>query len=140
MHPEPATPRSSQRPKAQSSSPTTPAVTRPQSPPPTPDPQTLHPKPAEIPPPPAQPDQPEPPRQPSDDPLLDSYCAAKLLGISLDLLEKWRRRDQGPDYIQYGKGGPARYQLSALATFIAAQRIQPTYQVRVRRRYPNDRS
>jgi hypothetical protein len=44
------------------------------------------------------------------------------------------KRGQGPDYIQYEKGGPVRYELSALATFIAAHRIRPTFQARPRRR------
>jgi hypothetical protein len=60
-----------------------------------------------------------------DDPVFEVMYAARILGISQDLLEKWRQRGQGPDYIQYGPGGPVRYALSALETYKAACTIRP---------------
>src|SRR5215469_10349001 len=54
-----------------------------------------------------------------NDPVFEVMYAARLLGISQDLLEKWRQRGQGPDYIQYGPGGPVLYALSALEAYKA---------------------
>lgn len=74
------------------------------------------------------------PREPfrliHDNPIFDIYDAARILGISQQLLEKWRQRGQGPDYIQYGPAGPVRYELSALKRFKAMYRIRPTRQPR----------
>jgi hypothetical protein len=50
-------------------------------------------------------------------PVLDSQGAAFVLGVSVDLLKKWRKRMRGPDYIQYGAAGTVRYELKALMEF-----------------------
>jgi hypothetical protein len=52
-----------------------------------------------------------------DNPVLNEAGAAFVLGVSQDLLKKWRQRKQGPDYIQYGHNGPVRYELNALLVF-----------------------
>ena len=59
-----------------------------------------------------------------DNPLFGSYEAAQILAISVDLLKKWRLRDKGPDYVQYGPGGPVRYELEALTAFRARHRVK----------------
>ena len=59
-----------------------------------------------------------------DNPLFDTCEAAKILAIGVDLLKKWRRRNQGPDYVQYGPGGPVRYELDALMAFRARHRVR----------------
>jgi hypothetical protein len=40
------------------------------------------------------------------------------------LLKKWRQRNQGPDYVQYGPDGPVRYELDALMAFRARHRVR----------------
>ena len=52
-----------------------------------------------------------------ENPLLNEKSAAVLLGISPDLMKKWRQRDRGPNYIQYGKNGPVRYEFGTLMEF-----------------------
>ncbi len=52
-----------------------------------------------------------------DNPVLNEQGAAFIVGVSADLLKKWRQRKQGPDYLQFGPGGPVRYQLKALLAF-----------------------
>ncbi|MGD0741152.1 MAG: hypothetical protein ABR957_16290 [Terracidiphilus sp.] len=52
-----------------------------------------------------------------DNPVLNEQGAAFIVGVSADLLKKWRQRKRGPDYIQYGPGGPVRYELKALMAF-----------------------
>lgn len=52
-----------------------------------------------------------------DNPVLNEQGAAFVLGVSTDLLKKWRQRTQGPDYIQYGPGGAVRYEIKALLAF-----------------------
>ena len=52
-----------------------------------------------------------------DNPVLNEHGAAFVVGVSPDLLKKWRSRRQGPDYLQYGQGGPVRYELKALLAF-----------------------
>jgi len=52
-----------------------------------------------------------------DNPVLNEQGAAFILGVSAELLKKWRQRMQGPDFIQYGPGGPVRYELKALMEF-----------------------
>ena len=32
-------------------------------------------------------------------------------------MKKWRQRNQGPDDIRYGKGGPVRYEINDLLDF-----------------------
>jgi hypothetical protein len=59
-----------------------------------------------------------------DNPLLNEVGAAFIVGVSADLLSKWRQRDQGPDFIQYGQGGPVRYELKALLEFRDAYRVR----------------
>ena len=59
----------------------------------------------------------------NDDPVFDEVGAARLLGLSAECLKKWRQRNQGPDYIQYGKGGPVRYELTVLAAFRKAHKV-----------------
>ena len=56
-------------------------------------------------------------------PVFNEEGAARLIGISKELLKKWRQRNKGPDYIQYGPGGPIRYELSALNAFRDAHRV-----------------
>jgi len=74
------------------------------------------------------------PREPlcviNDDPLFEVADAAEILGISQDLLAKWRQRHRGPAYIQYGPGGPVRYELSVLRWYRAEHRVQPAYGLR----------
>ena len=59
----------------------------------------------------------------NDNPVFNERGAAELIGISAELLKKWRQRNQGPDYIQYGKAGPIRYELSVLKAFRAANTV-----------------
>ena len=75
----------------------------------------------------------EPSHAIKDDPVLNGRQASWFLGISLDLLEKWRQRQQGPNYLQYGPGGPVLYELSALLAFKTTYRIQAKGQPRTRR-------
>jgi hypothetical protein len=56
-------------------------------------------------------------------PVFNEESAARLVGVSKDCLKKWRQRNKGPDYIQYGQGGPIRYELSALNAFRDANRV-----------------
>jgi len=58
-----------------------------------------------------------------DNPVLDSQGAAFVLGVSVDLLKKWRKRMLGPDYIQFGPGGTVRYELKALLAFRDSYKI-----------------
>jgi hypothetical protein len=55
---------------------------------------------------------------------LGTCGAAKILSVGVELLKKWRQRDQGPDYVQYGPGGPVRYELDALMAFRALHRVR----------------
>ena len=59
----------------------------------------------------------------NDNPVFNERGAAQLVGISAECLKKWRQRNQGPDYIQYGRNGPIRYELSALRAFRAANTV-----------------
>ena len=52
-----------------------------------------------------------------DNPAFNEVAAAQILGVSADLLKKWRKRDVGPSYIQYGPFGPVRYALNDLMEF-----------------------
>ena len=52
-----------------------------------------------------------------DNPVLDEIGAARFVGVSTALLKKWRQRNQGPDYIQYGPNGVVRYELRTLMEF-----------------------
>jgi hypothetical protein len=62
-----------------------------------------------------------------DNPLFGTCEAAEILAVGVDLLKKWRRRNQGPDYVQYGPGGPVRYEVDALKAFRARQRVRVSY-------------
>jgi hypothetical protein len=53
----------------------------------------------------------------NDDGVLNEQGAASVLGVSAEQMKKWRQRKQGPNYIQYGKDGPVRYELKALMAF-----------------------
>ena len=59
-----------------------------------------------------------------NNPLLDEHGAAVFLGLSRELLKKWSQRGFGPDYIQYGKNGPIRYEVNELTEFRLFHRIQ----------------
>jgi hypothetical protein len=59
-----------------------------------------------------------------DNPVLDEAGAAFIVGVSADCLKKWRQRKQGPDYLQYGKNGPVRYELKALLEFRDQHRVR----------------
>jgi hypothetical protein len=59
-----------------------------------------------------------------NNPVLDERGAAAFLGLSQDLLKKWRQRSYGPNYIQYGKNGPVRYEFNELTEFRAFHRVQ----------------
>jgi hypothetical protein len=52
-----------------------------------------------------------------DNPVLDERSAAFIVGVTADCLKKWRQRNKGPDYIQYGHNGVVRYELNALMEF-----------------------
>lgn len=59
-----------------------------------------------------------------DNPIFDARGAAAYLGLSTECLKKWRQRDQGPDYIQFGPAGPVRYEWNTLRTFREAHCVQ----------------
>jgi hypothetical protein len=59
-----------------------------------------------------------------DNPILDQRGAAAFLGLRPETLKKWRQRNQGPDYIQYGPAGPVRYDLDTLTAFRAAHWVK----------------
>ena len=59
-----------------------------------------------------------------DNPVLNENGASILLGVSEECMKKWRQRDQGPDYLQYGRGGPVRYERDALMEFRAVHRVK----------------
>ena len=57
------------------------------------------------------------------EPVVAVGVAAVILGVSVDLMEKWRQRGVGPDYIKY-QGGPVRYAMSALNEYRAAHTVR----------------
>lgn len=61
----------------------------------------------------------------NDDPLVGTRGAAIILGVSADLLKKWRQRGKGPDYYQYEDGGPVLYGVRALNAFKVAYLVTP---------------
>jgi hypothetical protein len=67
--------------------------------------------------------EPQPMRVRESNPLLKEDSAAILLAVSQDLMKKWRQRDWGPNYIQYGKDGPVRYEFEALMDFRERHRV-----------------
>jgi hypothetical protein len=60
-----------------------------------------------------------------DNPVFDESCAARFLGLSTETLKKWRQRNFGPDYIQYGPAGPVRYTFNALMDFRDTHTVKP---------------
>ena len=61
----------------------------------------------------------------NDDPLFGTRGASILLGVSLDLVKKWRQRGQGPAYYQFEEGGPILYSLNSLNAYKAAHLVTP---------------
>jgi hypothetical protein len=59
-----------------------------------------------------------------DNPLFGTCGAAEILAVTVELLKKWRQRNLGPDYVQYGTGGPVRYELNALIAFRELHRVR----------------
>jgi hypothetical protein len=59
-----------------------------------------------------------------DSPVFDEISAGVILGLSPETLKKWRQRNTGPDYIQYGHAGPVRYELNALMEFRARNTVK----------------
>jgi hypothetical protein len=55
--------------------------------------------------------------------MLNEVGTAFIVGVSPNLLMKWRRRGQNPDYLQYGKNGPLHYELKALLEFRDTHRV-----------------
>ena len=62
----------------------------------------------------------------NDDPMFPTLGAAIILGISIELLKKWRQRGEGPEYYQFGYRGPVLYSLRALNAFKAANLVIPS--------------
>jgi hypothetical protein len=60
-----------------------------------------------------------------DNPVFNEFGVAKLVGVSAEVLKKWRQRNMGPDYIQYGPAGPVRYEFNALMAFRASHAVKP---------------
>jgi hypothetical protein len=69
----------------------------------------------------------EPPAIINEDPVFDTLDAAAYLGVLPSRLQKWRQRDQGPDYLRY-PGNDIRYELSSLAIYRVARRVRPSSQ------------
>lgn len=59
------------------------------------------------------------------DPLVGTRGAAIILGVSSDLLNRWRQRCKGPDYYQYEEAGPVLYSVRTLNAFKAANLVIP---------------
>jgi hypothetical protein len=53
--------------------------------------------------------------------VYDSRTAAKLLGISVSILNSWRQTGEGPDYIKVGT--LVRYHPDDLQRWLAANRV-----------------
>lgn len=62
------------------------------------------------------------------DPMLDSFQVADMLGISFDLVKKWRQRNTGPEFVRYPDGA-IRYRLSALLKFIEDNTVKPSNRI-----------
>ena len=58
-----------------------------------------------------------------ENPLVNERGAAVLLDVSTDLMKKWRQRNWGPNYVQYGKDGPVRYEFATLMEFRIRHRV-----------------
>lgn len=59
-----------------------------------------------------------------DNPVFNEDGAGMLLGVSAECMKKWRQRNHGPDYLQYGRGGPVRYERNALMAFREVHRVK----------------
>jgi hypothetical protein len=59
-----------------------------------------------------------------DDPVFNAFAARRILGVTDECLKKWRQRNQGPDYIQYGRDGAVRYALKDLMAFRAGHTLR----------------
>jgi len=68
--------------------------------------------------------EPKPLKALCSNPVLNERSAAALVGVSQDLMKKWRQRGFGPNYIQYGENGPVRYELLELTEFREIHRVQ----------------
>lgn len=64
-----------------------------------------------------------------DNPVRSERSAAAVIGVTAECMKKWRQRDQGPDYLQYGPSGPVRYELSSLMEFRAAHRVRVSHKL-----------
>jgi hypothetical protein len=62
----------------------------------------------------------------NDDPMFGTLGAAIILGVSADLLRKWRQRGKGPQYYKFGEHGPIVYSLKSLNAFKAAHLVTPS--------------
>lgn len=56
--------------------------------------------------------------------LISETEAAKILGLTVSALQKWRRTKKGPAYFRVG--GAIRYSPDELDRFIQAGRVEPT--------------
>jgi hypothetical protein len=61
--------------------------------------------------------EPKPSKALFGNPVVNVHGAAGQLGVSQELLKNWRQRSFGPNYFQYGKSGPIRYELIELTEF-----------------------
>jgi hypothetical protein len=59
-----------------------------------------------------------------DDPVFNELAAGRILGVTDECMKKWRQRNQGPDFIQYGEGGAVRYALNDLLAYRAAHTVR----------------
>ena len=70
----------------------------------------------------------------NDVPVFEAGDAAEILGVSQELLEKWRQRGQGPSYYQYeGPRGPVRNPARELRAYQEAHLVRPSRRSRSRR-------
>jgi hypothetical protein len=60
-----------------------------------------------------------------DNPVFGTKSAAAFLGVSEELLKKWRQRGTGPAFIQYEPCGIVLYALDALLKYRAEHTIEP---------------
>ena len=55
--------------------------------------------------------------------LLSEVQAAKILGLTIHALRKWRNQEKGPVYHRIG--GAVRYSESDIEEFVKASRVDP---------------
>jgi hypothetical protein len=58
----------------------------------------------------------------TDDPLVDTREAARILGVREGLLVRWRYEQKGPPYLKLS-GGTVRYQIRDLSAFMESRRV-----------------